>query len=59
MARVFITDINVGDLFAVETETDLFQRVQILEVMDRDKYDRPVSMQVQFLDEGHQAIVKV
>ncbi|XP_034230571.1 putative ATP-dependent RNA helicase TDRD12 [Thrips palmi] len=57
-SRICVGEINVGDLFAVETEIGLFQRVQILEVKDRDKYGKPLSMLVQFLDEGHHDTVK-
>lgn len=56
--RIMHSTVNVGDLFAVETDSDLCQRVQILEVKEKDKYGKPLSLLVQFIDEGNIEVIK-
>lgn len=49
----------MGDLFAVEPEKDLFQRVQVLELNDIDRHGKPKSVLVKYIDEGHLDNIKV
>ncbi|KAE8748672.1 hypothetical protein FOCC_FOCC004685 [Frankliniella occidentalis] len=51
--------VAVGDVYAMETIENLFHRVQVLEVLEKDKNNHPSVVQVKFLDEGEQKDIKV
>lgn len=44
----------IGDIYAVETVENLYHRVQVLEILGKDKRGNPQLVLVQFLDEGKQ-----
>lgn len=50
--RKLINKISIGDMFAVETATNLYQRVQVMEVTEEDKRGNPCQVRAQFLEGG-------
>lgn len=57
--RELKTNVSIGDIFAVETVENLYHRVQVLEILEKDMRGNPQLVLVQFLDEGKQQSFQV
>lgn len=50
---------NIGEVAAIETTTNMFKRVEVLELKMDDKYEELRTVKVKFMDDGRIDDVRV